>query len=290
MKKFFLYFAVVMFFSGNALYADFNQQYEAGIRSIYSKTSYRDSNYTKPYLLIMGSSENNMLKASYSRLIDYEVSDGNEEYEKIGINEFDLSEQYSFNKNINISGAFEIRQGDFNYREYDYLVGFTYEIYDFVYELEYNFSTLSYIYEYTDSTVDIERYLNDLNFNVEYLIDDQYSLLFDYTLSYIDSQYPSYHYKKHMGRIGLFYFFSDMILFSSGVNIGIDSEEYLSKGIDFALSSYSFYNTKFSLMCFFFYNESYSSEKKQAVVDGEVLSDYNSYYTSSINVNVAYTF
>jgi hypothetical protein len=237
-------------------------KYAAGIK-VHSSSGMTDSYiYYQPYISAKIYLDQFTLSPIAARLQDYQLTDGNGNYEYVNINKAGTSLAYDFNDNIELSGGYYYNSGGSSYFLHD-LFG------EIFYDTEKYGLTGGYTRRnsgYTVNLADIKETASIINFEYSYYPDDRSSLDLSYEYKYTAVTGTSDYFTVDTIRGGYSTLLSDTSSILAGINIGKDSADNTILGIDAGVAVKMFDHLKITV----FYLGSYSSPDLFAVKQNDV--------------------
>ncbi len=235
---------VIFIFSLDHLYAakkNHDIDLSVGSKGVYS------SGISEPYMYNMTGGKVSYKReylgigTSLNQYFNYQVTDGNGEYDYRSFSEAGASLEIFIDKYLILSGEYS-RAKDFNN-----LTGNTYDG-DIEFQIADAVFSASYLYRdfnYEIASNDIELTGKDFRLGIDYYVNDSlgFDLAYSYNTLYINSLESDY--RKNIFRAGCIYTPLKKLFFTAGAAVGKDSEEYTIIGADLSITL--FFSSRFKL-------------------------------------------
>ncbi len=186
-----------------------------------------------------------MVEAQGSRFVNYQLTDGDGNYNYAGINEgsgFVTLSPFEF---LSLRGGYKYASGDMDYTRKEYV--FSAEISGEAISLSSEYSTSKADYIFNDIDVQIGR--KDLTVSLSIEITDATGFDLDYDRSSLSFSVGDYDYIRQTVRPGLFHGFNDSLFMMVGLKAGVDSADYRIFGCDAGLVAYPHSRVKITCIC-----------------------------------------
>jgi len=235
----------------NAYSADKPNKYAAGVKTTVSSGMTDSYIYYQPFLSAKIYLDRFTFSPIAARIQDYQLTDGNGNYEYVNINKAGTSLSYEINDTFEVSGGYYYNSGDASYILHDIYGELYYDTDDYGISGAYTIRNSGY----NVNTMDISESLKIINIDYSYYPDDKSSLDLSYEYKSTDISNSSSLFTVSTIRGGYSTLVSDSGSFLAGLNIGRDSADYTILGVDAGISVKMFENLKLSV----FYLGSYSA-------------------------------